>query len=164
MTTPGAALADPADQGPEAMYRGPCLADISEAEEEAAEDTLSSASTASFWSHERELYDPWWRATPPTAAAIRASSSTPPLYRGLVRTAPPTSPVRTRARRPKKFIPTGRSTTPPFHCYAPPRRRTRPYGKISQRCGNKSRGREPPSPSHRCLGDVGRRWRLPCRE
>ncbi|XP_045114325.1 MAP7 domain-containing protein 1-like isoform X3 [Portunus trituberculatus] len=110
------------------MYRGPCLADISEAEEEANEDSLSSASTASFWSHERELYDPWWRATPPTAAAIRASSSTPPLYRGLVRTAPPTSPVRTRARRPKRSAPTGRSTTPPAHSYAPPRRRARPYG------------------------------------
>ncbi|MPC82037.1 hypothetical protein E2C01_076680 [Portunus trituberculatus] len=116
------------------MYRGPCLADISEAEEEANEDSLSSASTASFWSHERELYDPWWRATPPTAAAIRASSSTPPLYRGLVRTAPPTSPVRTRARRPKRSAPTGRSTTPPAHSYAPPRRRARPYGKNGHFC------------------------------
>nr|XP_045597141.1 serine/arginine repetitive matrix protein 1-like isoform X4 [Procambarus clarkii] len=110
------------------MYRGPRLPDISEAEEEAADDTLSSASTASFWSHERELYDPWWRSTPPTAAAIRASSTTPPLYRGLIRTAPPTSPVRTRSRRTVKSTSRGRSTTPPAHSYAPPRRRAYRHG------------------------------------
>lgn len=112
------------------MYRGPRLPDISEAEEEAADDTLSSASTASFWSHERELYDPWWRSTPPTAAAIRASSTTPPLYRGLIRTAPPTSPVRTRSRRTVKSTSRGRSTTPPAHSYAPPRRRAYRHGKL----------------------------------
>ncbi|XP_069984056.1 ensconsin isoform X34 [Penaeus vannamei] len=110
------------------MYQGPRLPDIAEAEEEPAEDSLSSASTASFWSHERELYDPWWRSTPPTAAAIRASSSTPPLYRGLIRTAPPTSPVRTRPRRSTKPSTRGRSTTPPAHSYTPPRRRTSRYG------------------------------------
>nr|XP_027222649.1 uncharacterized protein LOC113814795 [Penaeus vannamei] len=109
------------------MYQGPRLPDIAEAEEEPAEDSLSSASTASFWSHERELYDPWWRSTPPTAAAIRASSSTPPLYRGLIRTAPPTSPVRTRPRRSTKPSTRGRSTTPPAHSTTPPRRRTSRY-------------------------------------
>ncbi|CAL4062102.1 unnamed protein product, partial [Meganyctiphanes norvegica] len=106
------------------MYRGPNLPDIFEAEEEANDDTLSSASTASFWGHERELIDPWWRSTPPTAAAIRASSATPPLYRGLVRTTPPTSPTRgLRQSRATTRTSRGRSTTPPVHYFTPPRRR-----------------------------------------
>ncbi|KAK4315321.1 hypothetical protein Pmani_013447 [Petrolisthes manimaculis] len=126
------------------MYRGPCLPDISEAEEEPAEDTLSSASTASFWSHERELYDPWWRSTPPTADAIRASSSTPPLYRGLVRTAPPTSPTspvesRPRTRRRTTRQPAkGRSGTPPAQHCMPRRRRFYTMGKSTNHTSSSS--------------------------
>ena len=70
------------------MYRLPSvLPDIAEADEE-PDDTLSSASTASFWGHEREIADPWWRITPPTAASLRTAACTPPLYRGLIRTTP----------------------------------------------------------------------------
>ena len=96
------------------MLRRPRLPDIIEVDDE---DALSSASTASFWNHERELLEPcWWGSKPPSADQFRQNKGRQHgFFKGLIRTTSVKSvpPKKKGTRRSKN--PCSKSTPSLYH-------------------------------------------------